>query len=301
LLENDHEAFLSVVFDDSKKKKNTAKVGSDSGGNSNGGSGYHEGGGNSINGWGAALSMGSAGDDLRCRGPELRRVSREEAVQLQAEAAATFPSSQVNSAAAAAASAAVNTARAAGVSLDQATLLDGSGGSSGSSVDASRSHGARFGIVSAFARVLAVAAACAVLREWSVASHRRRNTGNSSTTRGNGSGDSRGSNATSSDTADSSSSIHQSTGSHKDNQNQSNEDDNDSLRRGRINDGEIVHAFGASSSFSDLLANVARALGFGFGFLSATAKVCAPCDDNETDCRSCLCDMKRRCVLLALC
>lgn len=287
LLENDHEAFLSVVFDDAKKKKKTTESGSDSRGssNSNGGSGYHGGGGNSIKGWGAALSMGSAGDDLRCRGPELRRVSREEAVQLQAEAAATFPSSQVNSAAA---SAAVNTARAAGMSLDQADLLDGSGGSSGSSVDASRSHGARFGIVSAFARVLAVAAACAVLREWSVASHRRRNTGHSSTTRGNGS---RGCNTTSSDTADSSPNTHQSTGSHKGNQNQSGEDDNDRLRRGRMNDGEIVHAFGASSSFSDLLANVARALGFGFGFLSATAKVCAPCDDNETDCRSCLCDM----------
>ena len=40
--------------------------------------------------------------------------------------------------------------------------------------------------------------------------------------------------------------------------------------------GEVAHAFGTAPSSSELLASVARTLGFGVGFLWATAKVGAP-------------------------
>jgi hypothetical protein len=271
LLENDQEAFLSVVFDDAKKKKMKTRS---SGGESSGSSGSRTGSdmqggrGHNVNGWGAALSMGSAGDDLRCHGPELRKVSREEAAQLQAEAAATLTPAQVNSAAAAAASAAVNTAKAAGAPLEESNLLDRNGDSS-DSTDGAKSSGGRLGVVSALARVLAVAAACAVLREWSVANHRRRN-GNSSN-----SGSSGGSNDNSgSERAATSSNSNQSENSQKSDQHNGDGDSNN--RRRSVGGGEVAHAFGTAPSSSELLASVARTLGFGVGFLWATAKVGAP-------------------------
>jgi len=266
LLDNDQEAFLSVVFDDAKKNEKKTTTSGSSG--SSAGSEIEGGERSRTNGWGAALSMGSAGDDLRCHGPELRKVSREEAAQLQAEAAATLTPAQVNSAAAAAASAAVNTAKAAGASLEESNLLDRNGDSS-DSTDGAKSSGGRLGMVSALARVLAVAAACAVLREWSVANHRRRN-GNSSN-----SGSSGGSNDNSgSERAATSSNSNQSENSQKSDQHNGDGDSNN--RRRSVGGGEVAHAFGTAPSSSELLASVARTLGFGVGFLWATAKVGAP-------------------------